>query len=199
MSAVPESTRIERCGVKVFCGEGAGIALVEFIPIFHRWIQSRAVPGTLIDVADYSHVPRGPGIILVAHEGIYGIDEGGGRRGLVYYQRRPSKAPPADALAEVTRAALTACRELAADAVVADRLDFRGEELLVFAHDRLHAPNTEATMHAFSPVLAGFVERLYPGVPCTLTREPDPKERFAVRITGSAPVAIPALLERLGS
>lgn len=29
------------------------------VKMFHRWIQQAAVPGLLIDVADYLHVPDG--------------------------------------------------------------------------------------------------------------------------------------------
>jgi hypothetical protein len=44
------------------------------IPIYHHWIQNHSIPDhLLIDVADYEHVPEGPGTVLVAHEAnIYG-------------------------------------------------------------------------------------------------------------------------------
>ena len=80
---------LERVGVKFFCDAGEAVELSELIPVFHRWIQTNALGRLLIDVADYSHMTEGPGVILVGHEGIYAMDETGGRRGLVYYVRRP--------------------------------------------------------------------------------------------------------------
>ena len=191
--------QIDRFGVKFFCAEGGDVPLPEFIPIFHRWIQTTALAETLIDVADYSHVPSGPGVILVAHEGVFGVDETGGRRGLVYYLRRPFAGSLGDGLKAVTRTALGACERLAAEAEMQDRVAFRGEELQVFAHDRLHAPNTEATASAFQPTLQELLAALYPGVECRLAHELDPKERFAITVTAPGQVSTAALLERLAA
>ncbi len=52
-------------GIKLFCEPGTSPEAVALIPIFHRWIQERWLPLSLIDVADYSHVPNGPGVMLV--------------------------------------------------------------------------------------------------------------------------------------
>ena len=72
---------LQKIGMKFFAEDGSTIDLVEFIPIFHRWIQNKALSDLLIDVADYSHVHAGPGILLIAHEGNYAVDETGNRRG----------------------------------------------------------------------------------------------------------------------
>ncbi len=63
-----------------------------FIGVFHRFIQEAAVPGLLIDVADYAHVPDGPGVILIGHDVDYGIDLAGGRTGLLTTRKRGSEA-----------------------------------------------------------------------------------------------------------
>jgi len=190
---------LERIGVKVFCADGSSVPLVEFIPIFHRWIQRRALDGTLIDVADYSHVARGPGILLVAHEGIYSIDEGGGRRGLAYSLRHASGGTLGERLAGVTRAALAACAALAAEPELAGRIGFRGDELALFANDRLLAPNTEATLAAVRGDVRALLARLYPGADCAVTRAPDPGERFALAVKAPGPVSVATLLDRLGA
>jgi len=191
--------RIERLGVKFFCEDASGVALPEFIPVFHRWIQSKVMPEALIDVADYSHVPSGPGIILVAHEGIFGIDETGGRRGLVYYLRRPFDGELAAGVAAVTRTALRACEQLTSEPELQGRVTFRAQEMQVFAHDRLNAPNTEATATAFQPTLTALLGKLYPGVDCRLAHELDPKERFAITVTAPGPVTTATLLERIAA
>jgi hypothetical protein len=190
---------LQRVGVKVFCEEAPGVDLAEFIPVFHRWIQAKALPELLIDVADYSHVPDGPGIVLVAHEGIFGIDETGGRRGLAYCRRQPSGGTLADRLAAVTKSALTVCQHLAAEADLGAAVRFRGNELQVFANDRLHAPNTAATLEQFRPALFTLLGRLYPGADCAVRPEADPKERFSVTVTGPPPVSVSTLLGRLGA
>src|SRR4051812_16123636 len=37
------------------------------IPVFHRWIKQRALPELTIDIANYGHVPQGPGVVLIGH------------------------------------------------------------------------------------------------------------------------------------
>ena len=45
-----------KLAVKFFAEDPGAVQLKEFIPVLHRWIQERRVEGTLIDVADYSHL-----------------------------------------------------------------------------------------------------------------------------------------------
>lgn len=42
--------------------------------VFHRFIQRSLVEGRLLDVADYRHVPSGPGVMLVGQDVDYGIN-----------------------------------------------------------------------------------------------------------------------------
>jgi rhodanese-related sulfurtransferase len=52
----------------------SGIADLEpALGVFHRFIQRRLVEGFILDVADYRHVPNGPGVMLVGHDVDYGI------------------------------------------------------------------------------------------------------------------------------
>jgi hypothetical protein len=73
--------------VKLFAREGSEPDLSAAIPIFHRWIQSGVLGEMLIDVADYRHVPKGPGVVLVGHDAFYSLDSAGGRLGLQYTRR----------------------------------------------------------------------------------------------------------------
>ena len=47
------------------------------IDAFHRFIQRGLVEGLILDVADYRHVPQGPGVLLVGHDVDFGIAEDG--------------------------------------------------------------------------------------------------------------------------
>ena len=63
---------------------------------FTKWIQNDAIPGTLIDVADYSHMYQGLGVILVAHEYIISLDRQDGIDGLKVVYRLDSEDSLAD-------------------------------------------------------------------------------------------------------
>jgi hypothetical protein len=186
-----------RLGVKIAAEGADALPLDGFIPLFHRWIQQRTLDELLVDVADYGHVHHGPGILLVAHEGNYSFDESGGHRGLAYYLKRPVAAKIDERLALVCRRALHACRLIEEDAAFSGKVKFNGADLEIFANDRLLAPNSDATLKTLRPAIDALLSKLHPGAKFELTREPDPKERFSVRVavSGSAPVA--ELLKRL--
>ena len=66
------------------------VQLEKAIPVFHRWIQEGKTAATMIDVADYKHVPAGPGVMLVGHSDDLGLDNGRriGEEGLGFYYVR---------------------------------------------------------------------------------------------------------------
>src|SRR5471032_3277875 len=75
--------------VKIFT-DSDPFAPDEFIPIFHRWIQDQSLPNhLLIDVADYAHVPAGPGTLVVASEANIHMDRSENRLGLLYVRKQP--------------------------------------------------------------------------------------------------------------
>lgn len=189
---------LHKAGIKFFAEESDAIELVEFIPLFHRWIQDKALDHVLIDAADYSHVRAGPGILLVAHEGNYSIDETGDRRGLVYYSKQQV---PGNSFTErlllITANALQACRLIENDNELGERMKFPGNELQIFTNDRLQAPNTEETWTALAAPINKFLEKLFDGKDYSLERETDPKERFQVTVKAADQVAVDILLQRL--
>lgn len=190
---------LHRLGIKIACAEGQTARVTDVVPVFHGWIRDGAIPDhLLVDVGDYEHVPDGPGIVLVAHEGNFGLDDMGGRRGLLYNRKTP--LPGADLgarLAACATIALRACRLLERDEALAGRFRFAGGAIELFANDRLRAPNEPATYAAFQPALDAFTRALYGGAPCTIERPADPRARFGVRIAGPD-TSVDQLLSRLG-
>jgi hypothetical protein len=108
----------------------------------------------LIDVHDYSHVHHGPGILLVAHEGNFSMDETDGRLGLVYIRKQPGS------LSETVQTAFAAAKILEAEQGV----KFDTGTFEVFCNDRLCTPTAaeiaEATGGKVSPKPADPRERL---------------------------------------
>jgi hypothetical protein len=188
---------LQRIGLKLFCADGVAVRPHELVPVFHRWIQQRSVEQMLIDVADYEHVPEGPGVVLVAHEGNYAVDLGGGRLGLMYTRKQPADGDLAARLVSLTRTVLHAARLLEQEPALDGRLRFRGERLSLFANDRLRVPNAEPSYAAFQPTLAALLRRLYGDASCQVTRSTDPRDRFGVSITAAAPASVEQLLARL--
>ena len=94
---------LQKLNVKIFTERPNSVALTNFIDVFHGWIQ--ASDGVYHDVADYSHMQAGPGIVLVANDAHVSIGESGGRRGLVFSQKAPLAGSNQTKLRVVLRAA----------------------------------------------------------------------------------------------
>ena len=188
---------LHRFGIKFFAADADRIDVLKLIPIYHRWIQQDLLEDLLLDVADYSHVPGGPGVMLIAHEGNYALDETAHERGVVYYSKHRLEGELPERLAHVARKALKAAQLMSADAELEGTLRVPGNRLQFFANDRLAAPNADATFDALGGALGQFLDRLYAGAPYILTREPDPKERLSVRVQAEDESALETLLERL--
>src|SRR5262245_63376497 len=120
---------LHKFGIKFFAADAEGIDVLKLIPIYHRWIQQNALDDLLIDVADYSHVPGGPGVMLIAHEGNYALDETGHQRGVVYYSKQKLTGELSDRMALVARKALKAAQLMGADAELEGALKLPGNRL----------------------------------------------------------------------
>ena len=166
------------------------------VPVFHRWIKQRVLPEMTIDVANYLHVPQGPGVVLIGHGSDYFFDEGEGRPGLLHNRKRAG-LPPGERLGDLARRTLHAAALLEKDLALTGKIKFATDELLFRVNDRLAAPNNDATFAALKPELDALAQTIYGG-PCDLTRVGGPKELFAVRIKGAGGAPLAALLERAG-
>ncbi len=191
-SAPPaDAAAVQRIGLKVFLDDDAVLSPRDVIPVFHRWIQTRAVDGLLIDVVDYTHLPTGPLVLLVGHEGRYVLDRGDDRLGLQYVQTQPLAGPLETRLRTVAGMLVRAARRLESDATLPGPIRFRGDEIDWVANDRLLAPNTPDTLSAVRPAFEAFLRTLSDGAPWTLTPRTGPGTRFGIhaRTTDGAPFA----------
>src|SRR3954464_7005125 len=125
---------LHKFGIKFFATDAQAIDILKLIPIYHRWIQDKALDDLLIDVADYSHVPSGPGVMLIAHEGNYALDETGHERGVVYYSKQKLTGELPERFAQVAYKALKATQLMSGDTDLEGKLHVSGTELQFFAN-----------------------------------------------------------------
>lgn len=187
---------LQKINVKVFTVEPNKIPLTEFIDIFHGWIQ--ATDGVYHDVADYSHMQAGPGIVLVANDANVGIDETGNRRGLLYSQKSKLSGSNVEKLSTVLRSALENCQRLEEEPALDGKLRFAGNEVEIVVNDRLVAPNTEETFDEIRPDIDFLARRLYATTNFTLVRnQEDPRVRLNVTLRTPLSFETKTLLKNL--
>lgn len=189
----------KRIAVKFFStAPEAGVDLDPFIPLFHRVIQQGAFEGLLVDVADYIHVPNGPGVILVGHEVDYGIDSVGGRTGLLTTRKRAGDRPLEELLLDTLRRALGAAKWIEEDASVGLRFDYGSFEVQIL--DRLVAANDDDGFEANRLAVGHAVHRLYgDGAAVDRVATDDPRRPLAFGVRASETVDVKTLLDRLGA
>lgn len=170
--------------VKVYAKAG-DIELEKLVPVFHEWIRSKKIPDELlIDVADYAHVPQGPGVVLIGHQSDYYLDVADDRPGLLYSRKRGFDGDFESGIDDAFRRALRACELLEQESGL--DFEFATDEVLFRVQDRLNAPNADATYDAYKPALEQTASAFFGGS-ASFERVGGPREPFAVRIsTGSS-------------
>ena len=160
----------QRFGVKVFVEDQETFDRARMIQVFHRWIQEDRLPGMLIDVHDYTHVPEGPGVVLIAHEWHLRTDEAGGRIGFEYEWKREASGTLAERVREAIVRLLEACAALEQDTAGDNPVRFSAREMAFRFTDRLAVPATEAAFDEVTGELEHVLADLYGDSPIEFER-----------------------------
>lgn len=132
----------------------------DLIPIFHRWIQTNVLDELLIDVANYAHVPAGPGILLIGHDSFYSIEAGAEERlGLLYNRRTQMQGANKERILFALQTASRVCSLLEQEELWQKKLRFSTKECKLILNDRYFAPNEEETFRSLrEDIEAAFSE-----------------------------------------
>lgn len=190
---------LQHVNIKLMLADPASVDLEPLIPIFHSWISERVFEELLLDVADYRHVPSGPGVVLIGHQANYSVDNMGNRLGVRYNRKAALDGDTRDALRQAARAALMMCQRLQDEARMAGKIRFNGREIEMFVNDRLVAPNSAETFEAVRPDLEIFSGKLFGGDKYSLVYESgrDPRGLFTVSLKSSRQFSVENLLQNL--
>jgi len=183
----------ERLQLKLYLEPSEHFEPEALIPVFHRFIRDQVIKDLLIDVVDYSHVPDGPGIVLIGHAADYYVGALDGAYGLVYSRKRSGPGPE-QRLEDALRRLVNAARLLEQENGV--KLRFKSNELSLRLTDRLRAPNDDATFAETQAEVEALFGRVYGGV--AIERLAGSKEPLGLRIHATSAPSLEALLEKLG-
>lgn len=183
--------------VKLFADIPAGLSLEAVVPAFHAWIRDQSLADhILIDVADYAHVPNGPGTVLVAHEANVHFDHENGV-GVMYVRKQPVAGATnfRERLAATLRYAIQCAIKLENDPALAG-VRFRTNELMFRINDRLLAPNEESTYRAIAADLQEVLADAFQ-TDLALEHKHDAERLFEVRVKSNGKAKLTDLLARL--
>jgi hypothetical protein len=189
---------LQNINVKFYVEDDSKLEPSQLNPVFQNWIQKAITEDLFIDVADYLHVPEGPGMVLVGLEADYSLDHSDGRWGLRYNRKYPLKGSNSDRLLAAFKAGLTACQRLEKDDRLKDKIKFRTDEFELFFNDRALAPNSSETFEASKKEISQALQQLLGSGEFSLQPYPDPRSRFGMTVRASTKPGIDFLLKNLG-
>ncbi len=189
---------LQHVNVKLLASDPQEVDLEPLVPIFHSWIEQKVFEELLLDVADYRHVPAGPGVILIGLQADYSVDNTGDRLGVRYNRKAALDGDNQECLRQAAHAALTAFQRLEQEPRLSGKLRFNGQEIEVFVNDRLVAPNSEATREALRADFQTFFAELFRGADFSFAYDTDPRRLFGLTLKASRPFPVAELLRNLG-
>jgi hypothetical protein len=187
--------QLQHVNVKLLAEPVAYADLEPLIPIFHEWIEHQAPGDLLLDIADYRHVPEGPVVALIGHDGDYSVDNTNSRLGVRYNRKAAFAGSDMDHLKQAARAALEACLRLESDPRLAGMLQFNGRDIEISFNDRLLTPNSHQTQIAADSVLREFCGTLFRGGKYSVTYESDRRRLFGAALRSEASFTVSELLK----
>ena len=188
---------LQHINVKLALRDPDEVDLNALIPVFHSWIQDQVCGELLLDVADYRHVPDGPGVVVIGHEADYSVDNSDGRLGLRYNRKAVIAGTNQDRLEQAVRSVIRAAQRLEEDVPEGKQLAINGQEIEIWINDRLLAPSREETRSALESELRTFLDKLFAGSSYTLSFDPDPRRLLTARIACDRKFSVSELLETL--
>jgi hypothetical protein len=188
-AAPPERQGLQRLDLKLFAALAAASDMDDVsdrvLAVFGRWRLEEGEE--IVDLADYAHVPDGPGVILISHRWQFGIDWAGGAPGFFYSSRKGLSGTFTARLAQALRGLLARSERLVREPEMEGALRARAGELDIVVNDRLHFPNGDAADREVRPAVDAVVRALYGGAPGEVNRESDPGRRLGYRVRVQVP------------
>ena len=170
---IPDLQRIQ---IKIAADAPAGLRLEPFLEIFARWRKethpSNALPSTplraggagpaeWVDLADYAHLPRGPGIVLVGQRCNVAFDLADPGPGILYTAKKGFTGSHAERLNAAMEWCLEFSKRLIAEPEFPKDVRLRSDSLELRFNDRLETPNTHETDAELRPAVVEVLNALF--------------------------------------
>ncbi len=188
--------KLHQLSVKLFCSGDSRVDQDALIPVFHRWIrEGRLDERVLVDVADYRHVHHGPGVMIIAHDAHYGLDEEDDEPGLLYSRKRDELGDADDKLKDALAKVFAACAALEAEDAIG--LRFRADRLLLRVQSRMVADNSRGSFAELAPHAERLAAGLYPGEAVEVRHVGEPRAPLSIELIAPSDPGLAALRARL--
>ena len=188
---------LQRIQIKILADAPPGLNLAPFLEIFGRWRHEKDDPALWVDLADYAHMSRGPGVVLIGHRISIGFDTDAPQPGIVFAARKGMSGSNGEKISAAFRWCLELAKRLTAEKEFPANVRLRTGEVELRFTDRLATPNTASTDAELRPVVTHALDALFGPGAYTLSPEQDPAECYGFRVWASKPKTLDSLLGRI--
>ena len=167
-------SNLQRIDVKLLLDCPPDPDLDQFLVIFDRWRKADDHPADWVDLADYAHMPGGPGILIAGKRDTFSVNLNPPGPGLLTSVRSGLEGSLEDRFREALRRAREFNAAVMAEPEFPAEFSVREGAWEIYVNDRLGFPNTDPTDRLVRPAVAAAL-----GVaPGSLTRDPDSRNRL---------------------
>ena len=188
---------LQRIQIKVFADAPSGLKLEPFLEIFGRWRHEKDNPAQWVDLADYAHMSRGPGIVLIGHRISIGFDTDAPGPGVLFTTRRGFSGSNGEKISAAFRWCLELTKRLSAEKEFPANVQLRPGEMEIRFTDRLTTPHTASTDIELRPIVTEALDCLFGPGAYSISPEKDLAECYGFRISASQPQTLDGLLGRI--
>ncbi len=188
---------LQRINAKLMANGPADLNIDPILAVFGRWRQDKEHPSDWVDLADYAHMARGQGILLVGKQGNFSVDLTDPGPGLLYGGKKDFQGSPANRVLEAMRRCLTLAVPLVGEPEYPASLKLQPGSWELTVNDRLNFPNTDETDKQLAPGIQSALDTVFGAGNYSAEREPDPGRRWAYSVRAEWTADVERLLEKV--
>ena len=175
------ANELERIDLKVFVDAPTDADLDPILTVFDRWRQEDGAASDWIDLADYAHMKRGPGVMMAGKREHFAIDTNDPGIGILCSVRAGLSGSNEERFAEAFQRHLALAKRLIGEPEWPAEFSVRSGEWEVSINDRLGFPNTDENAADLGPPLEAAAQGVLGNL--SVSRDPDPQRRLHWTLT----------------
>ena len=187
---------LQRIQIKIAADAPPGLSLDPFIEIFARW-RKEAHAAEWVDLADYAHLPRGPGILLAGQRCNVSFDLTDPGPGILYSAKKGLSGSHAERLRAAMEWCLEFSQRLTAEPEFPKDVRLRTDRLEIRFNDRLETPNTVSTDAELRPAVEQLLNVLFGAGEYEMIPHSDPHDCYGFTVRAKKAESLDTLRERL--
>lgn len=188
---------LQRIDLKVMARAPEPPPLDPILTVFDRWRREEDAPSDWVDLADYAHMPQGPGVMMAGKREHFVVDTNEPGLGVMVQTRKDLDGAVEERFLEAFRRHLTLAVRLVGEPEWPQAIQVESGKWLVAVNDRLHFPNDDETDADLKTGLVAALDRLFGEGAYTLSRDDNPRRRYGYVVEASSAPDLGELLQRL--